>query len=146
MTFQPDPDRIVWRLHLQSPPEAVFAAIDSDEGRRRFWAESAVEAAGTIHFAFINGMTWNGRILLRVRPHRWAVEYFGSEAEFTLAADGAGGTELTLVNRGVAAADRPEVTAGWLNVLLPLKAYVDFGVDLRNHDPNRTWSQGYVDQ
>jgi hypothetical protein len=39
-----------------------------------------------------------------------------------------------------------EVHAGWLNVLFPLKAYVAHGVDLRNHDPRRTWDEGYADQ
>jgi hypothetical protein len=31
------------------------------------------------------------------------------------------------------------------SVLLALKAAVDFGVELRNHDLNRTWDQGYGD-
>lgn len=29
--------------------------------------------------------------------------------------------------------------------LLALKAYVDFGIDLRNRDPARTWDDGFVD-
>ena len=36
--------------------------------------------------------------------------------------------------------------AGWLNVLFPLKGYIDHGVDLRNHDPGRAWDDGYADQ
>jgi hypothetical protein len=35
--------------------------------------------------------------------------------------------------------------AGWVSVLLALKAAVDFGVDLRNSDPARRWEDGYVD-
>jgi hypothetical protein len=35
--------------------------------------------------------------------------------------------------------------AGWVSVLLALKAAADFRVDLRSHDPQRTWSQGYAD-
>jgi hypothetical protein len=31
-----------------------------------------------------------------------------------------------------------EVIAGWASVLLALKAAVDFGADLRNHDPQRS--------
>jgi hypothetical protein len=30
-------------------------------------------------------------------------------------------------------------------VLLALKAAVDHGIDLRNHDPRRTWDRGYAD-
>ena len=44
------------------------------------------------------------------------------------------------------AAEWHDVHAGWLNVLFPLKAMLAFGVDLRNHDPSRSWDQGYADQ
>ncbi|MDX1689551.1 MAG: SRPBCC domain-containing protein [Acidimicrobiia bacterium] len=146
MAFQPDPDRIVWRLHLAASPERVFAAIDSAEGRAGFWAEEAVEEDGVITFSFPGGETWRGAVVVREPPSRWGVEYFGSVAEFHLESDGSGGTDLTLVDTGVAPDHRTEVAAGWLNVLLPLKAWVDHGVDLRNHDPRRTWAHGYVDQ
>lgn len=32
-----------------------------------------------------------------------------------------------------------------VSVFLALKAAADFGVDLRNHDPSRSWSQGYAE-
>ena len=35
--------------------------------------------------------------------------------------------------------------AGWVSVLMAMKAYVDHGVDLRNHNENRVWSNGYAD-
>ena len=38
-----------------------------------------------------------------------------------------------------------ETHAGWLNVLFPLKAYLAFGVDLRSHDRERLWDDGYAD-
>jgi hypothetical protein len=46
---------------------------------------------------------------------------------------------------GVPEADRMEVVAGWVSVLMALKATADYGVDLRNHDLGRSWEQGYVD-
>jgi uncharacterized protein YndB with AHSA1/START domain len=146
MAFQPDPERIVWRLHLRSEPDRVYDMLDTDAGRAAFWAESAVEEDGTVVFEFINGTRHRGRILERDRPQRWSVAYFGSTATFELSPDGAGGTDLTLTDEGVAEADRAEVTAGWLNVLIPLKAAADHDVDLRSHDPSRTWDGGYVDQ
>lgn len=79
-------------------------------------------------------------------PYRFAVEYLGgSIATFELAEDGAGGTDLALTDAGVPEKDRIETIAGWLSVLLALKAAVDFSIDLRNHDPRRTWDQGFVD-
>ena len=49
------------------------------------------------------------------------------------------------VSLRVPAAWRHEHRAGWVSVLLALKAAVDFAVDLRNRDPDRTWEDGYVD-
>ena len=64
---------------------------------------------------------------------------------FVSKADGSGGADLTLTDQGISAADRVEVISGWVSVLMALKASVDFGIDLRNHDPKRTWDQDYVE-
>ena len=140
------PKPIRWRLHVPVSRERVYEALASDEGRAAFWAESAREQDSVIHFRFINGVEYHGRILERRSPQQWSVDYFGGRATFTLDNDGSGGTDLTLVHEGVAREDWADVHAGWLNVLLPLKAWLAFGVDLRNHDPRRTWDDGYVDQ
>jgi uncharacterized protein YndB with AHSA1/START domain len=133
-------------MHLPLPPEKVFAALDSDEGRASFWAESAVEADREIEFRFINGITCKSEILERRPPRVLAIDYFGGTARFELTADGAGGTDLLLTHEGVEPEDWYEVHAGWLNVLFPLKAWLVCGVDLRNHDVARSWDQGYADQ
>ena len=137
---------IVWRVHIPVPPDRVYVALDSDAGRRSFWAESAVEQDGVIHFRFINGTRHDSRVLTRTPFREWTIEYFGGSARFELAEDGRGGTDVTLTHTGVAEGDWVETHAGWLNVLLPLKAWLVHGVDLRNHDPLRTWDDGYVDQ
>ncbi len=146
MAFQDNPAAIVWRLHLASPPSEVYALLATDAGRARFWAESAAEQEGVIYFVFPNGRHWSVRIVEQSPPHRFVVEYLGgSLTTFQLVGDGAGGTDLTLTDAGVPEADRTEVIAGWVSVLLALKAAADFGVDLRNHDPQRTWDAGFVE-
>jgi len=146
MTFQSDPDLIRWKLHLKSSPETVYQALSTDMGRARFWAESAEEKDGIIHFIFPNQAEWKGKILEAVPSRKFKVEYYGgSITTFELESDGAGGTDLTLTDEGVPQADRTEVIAGWLSVLMALKASVDFGVDLRNHDLQRTWDEGFVE-
>lgn len=137
---------IRWRMHLPVPPDRIYAALDSDEGRAAFWAESAVERENLIDFRFVNGNTCQARVLRRQRPAVWAIEYFGGEARFDLTNDGRGGTDLLLTHVGIGSDDWNEVHAGWLNVLFPLKAWLVHGVDIRNHDPTRTWDQGYADQ
>ena len=137
---------IKWRLHLRSAPEVVFRMLATNAGRARFWAESAGEQDGYIAFVFPGGERWQGRILVKESPHRFCVEYYGgSITTFTLESDGAGGTDLLLIDENVSAEYLGEVTAGWVSVLMALKAAVDFGVDLRNHDPERTYGQGYAD-
>lgn len=145
MAFQSEPGTIRWRLHFASAREVVFAALATGEGRARYWAEAAPERGGVITFHFVDYEPYAGRVLRCEPPSAFAVDYFGSRTEFTLEDDGAGGTDLTLVATNVDETMRVEMTAGWVSVLLAMKAAVDHGVDLRNHDPRRTWNRGYAD-
>ena len=146
MPFQLNRDRIEWRLHLKSPPEKVYGMLATAEGRRQFWAESTEEAGERITFRFPDGSELTSRILERQPPVRFAIEYFGgAKVLFECSADGSGGTDLLLTEMGTPAAERNENVAGWVSVLLCLKAAVDHGIDLRNHDPRRTWADNYVE-
>ena len=70
------------------------------------------------------------KVIERLPPARFVVEYLGGTmATFELADDGAGGTDLTLNDIGVPEEHLAEVSAGWVSVLLALKAAVDCGVD-----------------
>ncbi len=133
-------------MHIPVPPARVYAALNSDDGRAAFWAESAVESSGVIEFRFINGFRCSSRILERAPSRYFVVDYLGGPARFELDDDGSGGTDLLLTHENVAAEEWNEVHAGWLNVLFPLKAYLVNGLDLRNHDPLRSWDHGYADQ
>lgn len=137
---------ITWRLHLRAPPHVVYAMLATNTGRARWWAESAVEWEGVVHFRFANGWTWYGKVLANLPPRRFSVTYInGTLLSFDLADDGHGGTEVVLTETGLSDKDHEQNLAGWVAVLLALKAAVDHEVDLRNHDPQRTWEQGYVD-
>jgi uncharacterized protein YndB with AHSA1/START domain len=137
---------IRWRLFVPVAREVVYRALTTDAGRATFWAESTAESGDDLDFVFVNGVRHRARILERTPPSRFALVYFGGTATFELTAAPDGGTDLLLTHEGVLADEWIEVHAGWLNVLLPLKAAVAFGVDLRNHSPARSWDQGYVDQ
>lgn len=146
MTFQSDSDVIRWKLHLKSSPQVVYQTLATSEGHASFWTESAVEEDGIIRFVFPNQAKWHGKILENDPSHKFKVEYYGGGiTTFELNTDDIGGTDLTLTDQGVPQEDRMEVIAGWVSVLIALKASVDFGVDLRNHDPSRTWDEGYVE-
>ncbi len=136
-------EEITWRLHLRSPPEVVYSMFSTDEGRERFWAEKSFEENGNLDLRFIDGQTLACKILERVPAEKFVFEYFGgSVVAVALNDDGSGGTDLVLNARRVKYA---EEWPGWVSVLLALKTATDFSVDVRNHDPKRTWEQGYCD-
>jgi uncharacterized protein YndB with AHSA1/START domain len=135
-----------WRIRLHSSPERVFGVLSTAEGRRRFWAESAEQHGSRIEFQFLSGERWDGALLECSPPSRFRISYLdGSVVSFVLMPDGAGGTDLELTETGVGKANWSDNHAGWVTVLLALKAAVDHGIDLRNGDPQRSWAHGYVD-
>lgn len=136
---------IRWRLHLPVPPARVYEVLSTDAGRATFWAQTETHEDGTITFRFSNGTEFRGREIENHPGKQFAVEYFGGVAVFELGPDGRGGTDLLLVHTGLRGAEWVETHAGWLNVLFPLKAMLVHGVDLRTHDPERTWDDGFVD-
>jgi hypothetical protein len=137
---------IRWRMHLPVSQELVYNALNSDQGRASFWAESAVERDGHIEFRFSSGYTTRSKILERVPGKLFTIDYIGGPVRFELSPDGSGGTELYLVHQNIGRDEWTDVHAGWLNVLFPMKAWLAHGVDLRNHDPRRSWDEGYADQ
>ena len=143
--FQEQPGEVQWRLHFSSPPEAVYQALSTDEGRASYWAERAPERDGAIEFHILNYPVFRGRVLDREPPRRFSLEYFGTLVTFQPEPDGKGGTDLSLLAEVPDESLRMEFASGWVSVLLAMKAAVDFGVDLRNHDGQRSWSQGYAD-
>jgi hypothetical protein len=125
-------------VNCASAASEVYRAVSTVLGRERFWAESAPESGGVISFVLADGRTDESRIEQAVKDRLYQLRHFGRTLTFTLSPTATGGTDLTL------AAPDGEVESGVLvSLLLRLKAFVDFGVDLRNHDPRRTTS--YVD-
>lgn len=145
MSFQSEPGIIKWKVHFRSSPEMVFEALATDAGRARFWAEAAPEVDGVITFHILNYQPFSGRILLRRAPSVFKLEYFGTIVEFSLTGDGKNGTDLSLVATEVDESIRMEMVAGWVSVLMAMKAAVDHDIDLRNHDKSRAWGNGFLD-
>lgn len=136
---------VLWKIHLSSKPEEAFQFLTTKDGREQFWAKKAPERNGIIHFTFPNGEKYDSKIL-HVRPHQeFHIDYFNSDLKITLSLSEDNGTDLTLINEGITDAEYLDTYAGWVSVLLNLKAVIDYKCDLRNHNKNRTWNQKYVD-
>lgn len=138
---------IQWKIHCRSSAEKLFQILSTDDGRKCFWAEESREIDGNILFVFSNGQTYKSQILEKISPGKFSIIYFDSAVTFELSHShySNGGTVVTLTNREVITEDLEEIKAGWVSVLLALKAYADFGVDLRNHHVDLTWDQLFVD-
>jgi hypothetical protein len=143
---QNGPVRIEWqeghalverKVYCVSAASEVYRAVSTALGRERFWAESATESDGVITFVLADGSTDESRIEQAVPDRRYQLRYFGRTLTFTLTPTATGGTDVTLTSSAYATgALEGEV----VSLLLRLKALVDFGVDLRHHDPTRTTS------
>jgi len=143
--FQSEFETIKWKLHFSSPPEKVYEALSTNEGRRGYWAESADENNGKINYVFLNNIEDTGEILERVPNKLFSVMYFNWKVTFKLSPDNSNGTDLEMISENVPEKIKSEIIAGWVSWLMTMKAFVDFGVDLRNHDEKRTWFTGYID-
>jgi uncharacterized protein YndB with AHSA1/START domain len=147
MAHSPALAPIEWKVHLASPPVAVFELLTTDGGRERFWAERSRGEEGAFTLTFLSGEQLRCAVVAQSPPQCFAFRYFKDTlVEITLTADERGETDLSLTEIGFKDdAHRMENYAGWVQVLLCLKAAVDHNVDLRNHDPTRTWSRGYCE-
>ncbi|UJH68631.1 SRPBCC domain-containing protein [Allomuricauda sp. SCSIO 65647] len=136
---------IRWKLCLKSKPSKVFSYLTSTEGIEKFWAEKAEKKDGHIQFSFPNKQVYKSKILNQEANKNFRIEYFNSIVDFNLSENELGGTLMELVNSNVELEDYHANYAGWVSVLMTLKAAVDFEVDLRNHDSQKTWDDGYMD-
>ena len=143
--FQSEFETIRWKLHFSSSPRKVYKALTTNKGRKGYWAESADEKDGKINYVFLNNIEDTGEILERIPNKKFSVVYFGWKVTFILSEDNSGGTDMEMISENISESIKLEIVAGWVSWLMAMKAYVDFGVDLRSHDKNRTWFNGYVD-
>lgn len=145
MSFQEKVNTIEWRVHFNSPVEKVYNFLSTDIGRSKFWAEETIEEDGYIKFSILNYPTYNAKIIERIPKQLFKLEYFGTDVCFKLNETDNKETDLHLVALTPNENVKIEMTAGWVSVLMAMKAAVDFDVDLRNHHPKRTWENGYLD-
>lgn len=143
----PTPTFVAWKVHCASPADRIHRLLATDEGRASFWAGSAREVApGEIDFRFPSGDVWRGTILRNEPPRVFSCTYSGgSVVTFELAPASPSGTIVTCTNDAIPPEEFLLNHAGWVSVLLNLKAVADHGIDLRQGGPHRTWEEGFVD-
>lgn len=92
---------------------------------------------------FPGGEAVNARLIRAERPSVIEMLYFGAETRFDLSP--AEGGCVVKVDAMVPEIEFDEVNAGWVSVLMNLKAVAGFGIDLRNHNERYSWARGFAD-
>lgn len=124
MTIQYGPNELQWRVHLNATPEGVYELLSTDGGRESFWAESSKAFNDEVSLAFPDLSTTTVRILLEHPPHVLEMDYFGVPTRFVMQRAGEHSTVLEVTASNVPAHDMVDLAAGWVSVLLNLKAVI----------------------
>ena len=134
-----------WQLQLAAPCDEVYRLLSTDGGRESFWVERSERAGDQLLFSYPGGEQLAARVLAEDPGRLFVMSHFdGSRLSFTLS-ERDGGTHLLLEETGLTPENYVENRAGWVSVLMALKARAEHGIDLRNHHPERHWSAGYPD-
>ena len=145
MVFQEKENTIEWKVHFASPIEKVYEFLTTDNGRSKYWAEETREKNGVIEFTILNYPKYISKIIEKRSPELFRLEYFGTDVTFELTETSDSGTDLYLKALTPNESVKNEMVAGWISVLMAMKGAVDFGIDLRNHNSERVWENGYLD-
>lgn len=136
---------IRWRVSLRTDAAGAYDYLSTAVGRERFWAEEAPERDGHIHFRFSDGSHLRAKRLECAPPHLFSLRYFdGNVVRFLIEEAPGRGCHVTVEEHCASPEQHVVNSPGWVSVLLALKAAVNHGVDIRNHDPGRTWANGFV--
>lgn len=145
MPYQEKENIIEWKVHFASSIGKVYDFLTTDNGRSKYWAEETTEANEFVEFRILNYPSYKSKIIEK-KPHSlFRLEYFGTDVRFELTETEDKGTDLYLKVVTPNDSIKNEMAAGWVSVLMAMKAAVDFGIDLRNHHPERIWENGYLD-
>jgi uncharacterized protein YndB with AHSA1/START domain len=148
--MQVDFDQIHASVKLAAGRDRVWQALTTPGGITSWWAERAEiqpTDGGLLRLLFPNRRMLDSKVVM-CRPMQFVsfVYFGGTRAQFEVTTHPSGGTVVTVTDHGFSSQeDYAETLAHWTSVLLALKAYLDFGVDLRNHTPAFNWEQGFVD-
>ena len=134
---------VSWRILCPADIEDVFDLLATDSGRCRFWCETSRTNGRNVIMTFPNGEESEVELISVERPSSIAMLYFGARTRFELSHID-GGCVVKL-EAEVPQIEFDEVNAGWVSVLMNLKAAAGFGIDLRNHNARFCWANGFAD-
>ena len=146
--------RFFLRIEIAAPPEKVYRAwTDGDFLAQWFSVRAAVEPkkGGRVYFEWLGGDKLETRVLQARKPSlfRFPFGSHGEEVEVKIR-QVPGGSVCELQQTNMKTTPRMKVAmhmgckTGWVFFLTNLKAFLEHGVDLRSHDPQKSYNQNYL--
>ena len=154
MAFSYDWTQFTLRIEIKAPPSKVFKCwTDPRELIKWFPIKAEFEArqGGQFYFEWLAGDKFSGEIIRARKPS--LVEFpFGSKGEKVLVKikKVRGGSEIELRQYDMKTTPKDKVTMhlgcreGWTFFLVNLKSWLEHGIDLRGHNPRKSYRQNYV--
>lgn len=146
--------RFSLKIEIAAPPERVYAAWTTAAEVEAWFSvrcEIDARAGGRLFYEWLGGDRLEANVIA-ARKNRELRIPFGPKGEevrvvFTKIR---GGTLCTLEQTGMRTSPKQKIEmhlgckTGWVFFLTNLKAYLEHGLDLRSHDPRRSYRTGYL--
>lgn len=142
------------RIFINKPVSKVFNAWTDDRIVSRWFTEKTIiepRKNGRIYFEWLAGDKMDDKIISISKNRRFTFPFgrHGERVAVSFKKDGRGTIcELRQFNMKTTPKARWTMhrgcIQGWTFFLANLKSYLEYGIDLRSHDPARSYKQDYV--
>ena len=142
------------KIAINASPEKVFRAwTDAKELSSWFTVKTEFEAKknGRIHFEWLGGDKMDAKVI-SITKNRQVIIPFGGKGEkvkVVVKKDGKGAVcELYQYDMKTSEKDKTAMhmgcKQGWTFFLTNLKSYLEHGIDLRSHNPKRSYREHFI--
>lgn len=149
-----DWSQFVLRIYIKASPEKVFKAWTHDKTVSKWFTEKTIiepRKGGRIYFEWLAGDKLDTKVKQITKNKKFVFPFGKNNLEVTVAFKKAGkGTicELRQYNIKTDEASKWSVhrgcIQGWTFFMANLKSYLEHGIDLRDHDPKRTYKDDFI--
>ena len=147
--------RFVLRIEISATPDEVFRAWTEGDQLRRWFptgAETEPKKGGRIYLQFLDPKDRGEFSFTEFRRPNLVSFTFGNRGEkvrVRIRKSGAGAVcELEQFDMKTTPKEKVQMhmgcKTGWVFFLTNLKAWLEHGIDLRSHDPKKSYRQSYV--
>ncbi len=146
--------RFYLKIAINASPEKVFRAWTyAPEISKWFTVKTEFEAKknGRIYFEWLGGDKMNDKVIAITKNRRLVIPFGtkGEKVEITVTKDGKGSI-CTLTQYDMKTTTKDKINMhmgckqGWTFFLANLKSYLEHGIDLRSHNPKRSYREHFI--